>query len=189
MLGGNLAAYDNYVRSIVAANANATAAMTASGMGASGVAPTTTTSTSAPKSTYTPVTPVGAGKTATITNPMGGTSTVQSGGVMDWFAQKLANATNWVNSRVSWNAKGGSFIANKPTIQGFGDAGPELVTAIPLGRLGKGSGSGGGLEGLLGGGGGNITINLDLSPDLESRIVSNTLSETARVMVRTRNSK
>ena len=70
-------------------------------------------------------------------------------------------------------AAGGSVIATKPTRAIFGDAGPELAEFTPLGkgRLGKG---------------GTATIELLLSPDLEARMVDNTLGEVAVVMRRGR---
>ena len=81
-------------------------------------------------------------------------------------------------------AEGGTFIANRPTTITFGEAGLERATFTPLGRMGRDvnktftnvSGSGGE---------GKISIELLLSPDLESRIVSNTLNQTAEVFSRT----
>jgi hypothetical protein len=93
-----------------------------------------------------------------------------------------------LGSLIGWNAKGGTFIADKPTIQGFGEAGPELVTAIPLNRLGK-SANTSPIGSLAGAGGGNVNITLDLSPDLEGRIVANSLDQMANVVMRTRRTK
>jgi len=70
----------------------------------------------------------------------------------------------------------------------FGEAGPELATFIPLGRVGKNVGN---LTSMMsgGGGGGKVSIELLLSPDLESRIVANTLGQTADVITKIIRSK
>lgn len=88
-------------------------------------------------------------------------------------------------------AEGGTIIANQPTSVVFGEAGMEAATFTPIGRTGQDvnkifsslSGEGGGSMG------GAVSIELLLSPDLESRIVSNTLNKTAQVFVKTMRSK
>ena len=89
-------------------------------------------------------------------------------------------------------AEGGSVIANRPTTVTFGEGGMELATFTPMSRNGRDmnklfSSLGGASAG--GNGGGNVGIEIFLSPDLESRIINNTLSETANIMFRTRMSK
>ena len=86
-------------------------------------------------------------------------------------------------------AQGGTIIANKPTTVTFGEAGLEAGTFMPLGRVGKDVNS---LFSNVSGAGdsnGRVSIELLLSPDLESRIVSNTLNKTAEVFTRTQRSK
>lgn len=86
-------------------------------------------------------------------------------------------------------ANGGTIIANKPTTVTFGERGLEAGTFMPLGRVGKDVNS---LFSNVSGAGdsnGRVSIELLLSPDLESRIVSNTLSKTAEVFTRTQRSK
>lgn len=86
-------------------------------------------------------------------------------------------------------ANGGTIIANKPTTVTFGEAGLEAGTFMPLGRVGKDVNS---LFSNVSGAGdsnGRVSIELLLSPDLESRIVSNTLNKTAEVFTRTQRSK
>lgn len=184
MLSGNLNAYSQYVQQVVAQTNAATASMTSTGAGAGSTTgnwltgnPTGTNNTTGTQN-----------QSATITGISGNQVTVSQGGVLDTIARWVGDATNWVNSIIPWNAEGGSFIANKPTIQGFGEKGSELVTAIPLNRMNQvssplGIGAGGQM------GSGNITIALDLSPDLEGRIISRTLDETANVVMRTRRTK
>jgi len=81
-------------------------------------------------------------------------------------------------------AEGGSFVATRPTTKQFGEKGAELVTAIPLGRVGRnvnklfGASAGG-----TGGRSGRLAIALMLSPDLEARIVEKSLGEFSDVMV------
>lgn len=87
-------------------------------------------------------------------------------------------------------AQGGSIIANQPTNAVFGEAGPEIATFTPIGRKGTDvnkmfsalSGEGGGASGQL-------EIGVSLSPDLESRIIKNTMGETAKVISNVRRSK
>jgi hypothetical protein len=82
-------------------------------------------------------------------------------------------------------AQGGSIIANRPTTVTFGEAGLEAATFMPLGRLGKDVGSTFSNVAGMEGSGGKVSIELLLSPDLESRIVSNSMDATAEVFMRT----
>ena len=72
---------------------------------------------------------------------------------------------------------GGTLIAKRPTLARFGEV-PELVQFTPLSKL---SSSG------LGGAGTNLSgqakVLIDLAPDLEGRIIENTLGEAANVIV------
>lgn len=87
------------------------------------------------------------------------------------------------------HARGGTFLATRATKAIFGEKEPELASFMPL----KGIGA----DGLLGGldqsmslnGNGSIKIELDMSPDLEARVVENTLSKTAQVITKVRRSK
>lgn len=76
-------------------------------------------------------------------------------------------------------AKGGMQIANQPTEAVFGEAGKELALFIPWNQLGKGGGSGGSREG-----GGNVSIVVELNPDLVGRITENTMNGVAEVITR-----
>lgn len=88
-------------------------------------------------------------------------------------------------------AQGGTIIADQPTSVIFGEAGIEAATFTPINRTGADvnklfsnmSGGGGGA------GGGNVGIEILLSPDLEARIVSNTLSKTGQVFTKVQRSK
>lgn len=89
-------------------------------------------------------------------------------------------------------AEGGTLFANKPTRILMGERGLEKATFTPINRTGRdvnkvfSSMSGGG---NIGGMGGQVEIGLNLSPDLEARITSNTLNETAKVIVKVNKSK
>lgn len=84
-------------------------------------------------------------------------------------------------------ASGGSFIANRPTLAMFGEKGAEKVSAVPLNH----SKSNGGSFGDISGGGinGQIFVAVDLSPDLEGRIVTRSLDGVADVIGRVNNRK
>lgn len=81
--------------------------------------------------------------------------------------------------------QGGTVFADRPTVAVFGEAGPEFATFTPVGRRGADVGrvfgnvpSGVGGPGLMGA----IELAVLLSPDLEARIVNNTLDRTADVI-------
>jgi hypothetical protein len=82
------------------------------------------------------------------------------------------------------HALGGTEYANKPTWALFGEGGPEIANFTPINRLNTNSMSPVGAEGGIGGRmsqSGNIRVEVYLSPDLEGRIMDNTLGETARL--------
>lgn len=89
-------------------------------------------------------------------------------------------------------AEGGTFLATRPATISVGENRPEMITATPLGKPGKDIGklfSNGSFGGGGDGGGGKIELGLTLSPDLEARIISQTLSETANVVLKINRSK
>ena len=85
-------------------------------------------------------------------------------------------------------AEGGSVIATRATRAVFGERGPELATFTPLDRNGRdvnklfGGESGGGGEG-------RISLDILLSPDLEARIVENSMDGVANVISKINRSK
>lgn len=84
-------------------------------------------------------------------------------------------------------AEGGTVIATQPTRVLFGERGPELATFIPLGRQGRDVNK---VFGNIGSaGGGRLLIEMLLSPDLEARVVENSLARTADVIARVSRSK
>ncbi|MHA2219375.1 MAG: hypothetical protein ACXACY_25965, partial [Candidatus Hodarchaeales archaeon] len=73
-------------------------------------------------------------------------------------------------------AEGGTIIARKPTVAVFGEAGPEMATFTPLNKLGAGGGAA--ITPMDAGNmsrDGHIRLEMLLSPDLEARVVDNTL--------------
>lgn len=89
-------------------------------------------------------------------------------------------------------AQGGTFLANRPTTVTFGEKGLEMASFVPVNRTGRDvnkvfsnlSGAGGGA-----GAGGNIGIELLLSPDLEARVVKNSLNQAANIITKVQRSK
>lgn len=85
-------------------------------------------------------------------------------------------------------AEGGVLVADSPTTVTFGEAGPELAAFAPIGRTGRDVNKM--FSNLSEGGiGGQIGIELFLSPDLETRIIKNTLGHAAEVITRVQGSK
>lgn len=93
-----------------------------------------------------------------------------------------------------WNfpgglAEGGSFLATTPQSLNVAENGPELISATPLGRIGRDInklflGTNRGNEG-----GGTMEIGVTLSPDLEARVIRKTLDETAGVVLKVNRTK
>jgi hypothetical protein len=78
-------------------------------------------------------------------------------------------------------AEGGTVVASRPTTVTFGERGLEAATFTPIDRAGRdvgkifGDTSGGGVNG-------QITVAVDLSPDLEARIVDRSMNGVADVV-------
>ncbi len=87
-------------------------------------------------------------------------------------------------------AEGGTILANTPTNVTFGEDGAEAALFLPMNKIGRNSGS---LDfsGNLGGGGmnGQIVVQLNLSPDLEARVVQNSMTGVANVLTKINRSK
>ena len=116
-----------------------------------------------------------------------GATTNQGGGRTDTSARGIPSGQQRSGGGGSTrHAAGGTFLATGPTQATFGEAGAELATFIPLGR--SLPVNNGGIE-ASGGGSGRLAIELLLSPDLEGRIVANTMDATADVIMRTVRSK
>lgn len=87
-------------------------------------------------------------------------------------------------------ANGGSFLAQTPRSINVAEDGPEIITATPLTKLGSninklfldaGLGAKGGQQ--------KIYVQVDLSPDLESRVVQKSMDATANVIQRVNRSQ
>jgi hypothetical protein len=78
-------------------------------------------------------------------------------------------------------AEGGTIVARKPTVAIFGEAGPEMATFTPLNKLGAGASVPPINAGQMANRSGRIRLEMLLSPDLEAKIVDNTLGEIADV--------
>jgi len=81
-------------------------------------------------------------------------------------------------------AKGGTIIAREPTVALFGEAGPEMATFTPLNKLSDASMPGTQMFSSRDSQTGRISLEMLLSPDLEARIIDNTLNEVADVVYR-----
>ena len=86
--------------------------------------------------------------------------------------------------------EGGIVVANRATKAVFGEAGPEIATFTPLGSQ-QGVDVNKVFSNLQGGDGvgGSLGIEVVLSPDLEARIINNTLGQTANIIAKVRRSK
>lgn len=107
-------------------------------------------------------------------------------------ANSLQSTTS-LGTYVGGLAKGGQFVATKPTTATFGEGGEaELVTITPLSKLGSLQ-SKQPLNGLNGMDGRNgqtkIVLDMNLSPDLEARVVQKSMDGTANVIQRINRSK
>jgi hypothetical protein len=106
------------------------------------------------------------------------------------FAGKYADPTTGTKGgrKMVPMADGGTLVANRPTAVMFGEKGPEAATFTPLGRTGKdvnkvfGDLSGAGMNGT-------IVVAVDLSPDLEGRVVQRSMEGVGQVISRVNNRK
>jgi len=78
------------------------------------------------------------------------------------------------NNSVYGHAEGATLIATRPTKALFGEKGPERVDITPLNKPGNNVGKVFGDKSAMGMGG-SVKIALELSPDLEARIIENSL--------------
>lgn len=90
-------------------------------------------------------------------------------------------------NRVPGMAQGGTLFADTPTTVRFGEAGPEMATFIPLSRMNSSLNQSGGQTGASGEG--SVKIELLLSPDLEARVIENTLGIAGNIVARVTRSK
>jgi hypothetical protein len=84
--------------------------------------------------------------------------------------------------------EGGSLLATRRTSVEFGESGAELATFTPLNRIGRDEGK---LDviGSLGGGGSRVEIGVTLSPDLQARIMEETMDNVGEVILRVNGTK
>lgn len=120
-------------------------------------------------------------------------STTKPSGLMGTIGQLTASALDWTNRTFGkWNqwstygfAEGGNLLVDKPTRFTAGENfEPEMISVTPLSRIGKNVGKTFGGLSNKGGMGGDLSIQLVLSPDLEARIISNTLDQTANIFTK-----
>lgn len=86
-------------------------------------------------------------------------------------------------------AEGGTLLATRPTKAVFGEGGPELVNFTPLNRIGKNINKIFGDRSGIGGMDGTIRVVVDLSPDLEGRIVERSMNNVGQVLAQVNRSK
>jgi hypothetical protein len=80
-------------------------------------------------------------------------------------------------------AQGGTMIARKPSAAIFGEAGPERVTFTPLNRGNRGSNSTfSNINSDALSMGGDLNLIIELSPDLEAKVVNETLYKVSAVV-------
>lgn len=115
------------------------------------------------------------------TTTSGGTQPVGSSG-----------GTTSLGTQAGGLAEGGSFLATKPSTIRVGETRPELIQTTPLGRPGQdlnklfmGANPTNGQEGMSG----KLELAVNLSPDLELRVIRKALDGAADVLTRVNNSK
>jgi len=103
----------------------------------------------------------------------------------------LGNGSSWSQLQNTWNsllstwqnsglygtggmAEGGNMLATRPTKVTVGERGPEMLSVTPLDKIGNNIGKLFGDKSALDNGG-SIKIALELSPDLEARIIDSSL--------------
>ena len=91
-------------------------------------------------------------------------------------------------------AKGGQFVATRPQKIVVGEGGqPELVQITPMSNIAKGINGKGGISGANGYNGNSgqtqISVSVDLSPDLEARVINKAMDGTADVISKIRRVK
>ena len=102
---------------------------------------------------------------------------------MNWGSLVESNKGGKMSEVNAGMAEGGTIIARKPTVAVFGERGTEAATFTPIGRTGTDVNKVFGDVGGFGSGvGGNIKLNVSLSPDLEARIVDNSMKQVAVVI-------
>lgn len=91
-------------------------------------------------------------------------------------------------SSIGSQAQGGTYFANRPTHAVFGDVpGGEIASFLPINKLKAGMGKGSPSAG--GGMGGTIELEMLLSPDLEARVVRNSMQGVSDVITKVRRTK
>lgn len=81
-------------------------------------------------------------------------------------------------------AKGGTFLATRPTHAIFGESGPEIASFIPVRKLRSSvADATTGSKGMIGG---NISVQVLLSPDLEGRIIDASMENVSVVIEKVR---
>lgn len=86
-------------------------------------------------------------------------------------------------------AEGGTFVATRPTMAIFGERGAEIASFQPLNRSGTDTNK---VFGDIGGGtgvNGTISVNVDLSPDLEARVIQRSMDGVGQVVSRVNRKK
>jgi len=82
-------------------------------------------------------------------------------------------------------ALGGTSYANQPTLAMFGENGPEIASFLPINRLNSVSRSpvsSNPIPGIGAQAGGAVRVEVALGPDLEARIIDNTLGQSAEII-------
>jgi hypothetical protein len=88
-------------------------------------------------------------------------------------------------------AEGGTLIATRPTTVLMGERGAEAATFTPLNRIGRNEGRIDLNDSPMGGNGmnGRLVVDLNLSPDLEARVIEKSMDGVGEVIERINSSK
>jgi hypothetical protein len=128
--------------------------------------------------------------TGTISNPAGTNVSTSSIGSPIGNPSSPSSINGGLYTPPSGLAEGGSFLATTPTSLDVAESRPELITATPLGRPGTDINK---LFSNIGdsnnGSGGKLEVLLTLSPDLEARVINNTLNQHAQIVAKINRSR
>lgn len=106
------------------------------------------------------------------------------------LALSLGGGVQQKNIPLTKQAQGGTVIASRPTLALFGEAGLEAATFTPIGRVGTGVGrTMGGMPAGTGGGEGKLTVEVMLDPNLQTKIVDESMGRVANVITNVRRSQ
>jgi hypothetical protein len=126
--------------------------------------------------------------TGVVGTSSSGAVEIGTGNSLDSLTGEKGGKTGGGGGKRRGRKEGGSLLATRRTSVEFGESGAELATFTPLNRIGRDEGK---LDviGSLGGGGSRVEIGVTLSPDLQARIMEETMDNVGEVILRVNGTK